>query len=338
MKIVVDDKIPFIKGQIEQIADDVIYLPGANITAADIKDADILIVRTRTKCNQELLDGSKVRMVITATVGYDHIDTKYCDTSRIKWTNCPGCNVKSVSVYVHNALAALCKINKDITIGVIGVGHVGKLVVEDAIKNGMKVLMVDPYREELGETEAGIGFTTLDDVCENADVITFHTPLFNSGKYATFHLADKDFFSKLKRKPVIINASRGSVVDGNELKNAIKEGKISNTVIDVWENEPNIDIELLNLVDIATPHIAGYSANGKINATKTSLMAVKHFIACDESVEESKRIQIAMHSFDIDIPNAPKLTPETLLDDCRKFKENPQNFELLRGNYPTRIE
>lgn len=338
MKIVIDNKIPFIKGHLENIAENVIYLPGAEITASDVKDADVLIVRTRTICNKELLEGSKVRLIITATIGYDHIDTFYCDTFGIKWTNCPGCNAKSVSTYVHNALTALGKLNKGMTIGVIGVGHVGKLVVEDCLKEGLNVLMCDPPRAERGESEAGMGFTTLDDICENADIITFHTPLCKCGKYATYHLADKEFFDKLKKKPVFINASRGSVVDGDELKKAIKEGKISNTVIDVWENEPNVDTELIELVDIATPHIAGYSANGKLNATKTAIMAVKHFIACDNSIDESKRIQIAMRSFKIDLPVAPKLTPETLIDDSMKFKKSPKSFEEQRGNYPTRVE
>ena len=338
MKIVIDDKIPFIKGYLEQIADSVIYLPGAKIAAADVKDADILIVRTRTNCNKELLEGSKVRLIITATIGYDHIDTCYCESSGIKWTNCPGCNAKSVCTYVHNALKVLNKLQKGLTIGVIGVGHVGKLVVEDCLKEGMNVLMCDPPRAERGEKEADMDFTTIDDICANADIITFHTPLCKCGKYGTYHLADKEFFAKIKKKPVLINASRGGVVDGNELKKAIKEGIVSNAVVDVWENEPDMDTELVELVDIATPHIAGYSANGKLNATKTALMAVKHFIACDNSINESKRIQIAMHSFEIDLPVAPKLTPETLIDDSMKFKKSPKSFEEQRGNYPTRVE
>lgn len=352
MKAIIDNKIPFIQGQIEKLVDEALYLPGSAITASDVRDADILVVRTRTKCNRQLLEGSAVKFIVTATIGYDHIDTDYCRQAGIRWTNCPGCNARSVCQYVTNAIALLGIKSEGTTIGIVGVGHVGSLIARAAVKDGFNVLMSDPPQEEGGITAADIidtaadnlgnshvcRFASLAEICSSADIITFHTPLTHSGKYPTYHLADTDFFSRLTPGTVIINASRGGVVDESALKKALTDGTVAHAVIDTWEGEPRIDPELLTSAAIATPHVAGYSANGKRNATLMSLGAVRQFLLDTTKPATPLYNKYAEATFDIPLPSAPYLTPQTLADDSRRLKENIDGFEDFRGNYPRRIE
>ncbi|MBQ0102583.1 MAG: 4-phosphoerythronate dehydrogenase [Prevotellaceae bacterium] len=359
MKIIVDNKIPFIRGEVERLADEVIYLPGAAISASDVADADILIVRTRTKCNRQLLEGSTVRFIVTATIGYDHIDTEYCAATGIQWTNCPGCNARSVNQYVTNAISALGITPAGKVMAVVGVGHVGSLVVKTAADAGFTVLMSDPPLQEAGTTAEKLlsstsndfirqsahhadhtrpRFASIQTICQQADIITFHTPLTRTGSHPTHHLADARFFHDLLRRPVIINASRGGVVDETALKAALTDGTVSHAVIDTWEGEPHIDADLLARADITTPHIAGYSANGKRNATLMSLHAVREFILKTTNPSDVLHARCTAATFDIPLPQAPRLTPGTLMDDSRRLKENADCFEDFRGNYPVRIE
>ncbi len=325
MKVIVDDKIPYIRGQIEQLADEVVYLTGSAISREDVRDADVLIVRTRTRCDRSLLEGSKVKLIVTATIGYDHIDTDYCESAGIRWTNCPGCNANSVCRYVHHALEATGRLNPELTVGVVGVGHVGSLVAADLEACGMKVLRCDPPRDDAHDDVEGHPFVALSTIQQEADIITFHTPLTKEGPYATYHMADEHFFCHLSHRPLIINASRGGVVDNEALLQALHDGRVADAVIDTWEGEPTINRELLQQVAIATPHIAGYSADGKANATRMSLVAVAQFLGRDFTPQ-------------IILPDAPKLTVETLRDDSERLKRWPEGFEELRGNYPVRRE
>ena len=325
MKAVIDNKIPYIKGQIERLVDETVYLPGFGISHADVMDADILIVRTRTKCNRELLEGTQVRLIVTATIGFDHIDTDYCEKAGIRWTNCPGCNANSVCIYVHNALVLTHRLNPSLTVGIVGVGHVGTLVMHDLERCGMRVLLSDPPRHDKGDFVEGHKFNDLKQIQEEADIITFHTPLNKDGKYSTFHIADASFFAGLKKKPLIINASRGGVVDNAALLDAINCHQVADAVVDTWENEPNISTELLKRVAIGTPHIAGYSADGKANATRMSLRAVAEFLGIPFEP-------------DIHIPEGEPLSPDTLQRDSAALKETPERFEDLRSNYPIRRE
>ena len=325
MKVIVDDKIPYIRGQIEQLADEVVYLTGSAISGEDVRDADVLIIRTRTRCDHTLLEGSKVKLIVTATIGYDHIDTDYCETNGIRWTNCPGCNANSVCRYVHHALEATGRLNPTMTVGVVGVGHVGTLVAADLEQCGMKVLLCDPPRDDAHDDVEGHPFVALSTIQQEADIITFHTPLTKDGPYATYHMADEQFFQQLPHRPLIINASRGGVVDNVALLQALRDGRVADAVIDTWEGEPDLNQELLQQVVIGTPHIAGYSADGKANATRMSLEAVAQFMGVDFTPQ-------------IILPNAPKLTVETLKDDSDKLKRNPEKFEDFRGNYPVRRE
>lgn len=325
MKIVADDKIPYLKGLAEHLADEVVYLPGKSISNEDVRDADVLIVRTRTRCNRQLLENTQVKMIVTATIGFDHIDTDYCDFIGIKWTNCPGCNARSVCQYIRNALTLTGRMQKGKTLGIVGVGHVGSLVAKDAIRNGMNIVLCDPPRKERGETFEGREFVDLSEVATKADIITFHTPLTREGKYPTYHMADTDFFNHLANHPLLINAARGEVVDNEALIKAIDEGKVCDAVVDTWEGEPNINRELLAKAIVATPHIAGYSADGKANATKMSLMAVADFIGKPFTPT-------------INLPESELLSVDTLRSDSDKLKQNPEAFEEFRSNYPVRRE
>ena len=323
MKAIVDDKIPYIRPFIQNLVDEVLFLPGAKITAEDVRDADILIVRTRTLCNRSLLEGSRVRFIATATIGYDHLDTGYLEQAGIKWTNCPGCNASSVEQYIHSVLLLLKEKKgldlKNATIGVVGVGHVGSRVARMAKDLGMRVLLNDPPRADKGEQD----FVDLETIARECDVITFHTPLIREGKYATFHLANENFLFSLKRTPYLINSSRGEVVDTASLLASLSAGKLKDAVIDTWEYEPNISRELMSVAFLATPHIAGYSADGKANATRMSLEALCRFFGMEADLT-------------ILPPEGPSDYDPTR--DSEWLKASPEKFEWFRGNYPLRRE
>ena len=338
MKIIIDNKIPFIKEAIQRIADEVVYVPGKDFTPELVRDADALIVRTRTHCNRNLLEGSRVKFIATATIGFDHIDTEYCKQAGIEWTNAPGCNSASVAQYIQSSLLVWksCRNKKlnELTIGIIGVGNVGSKVAKVARDFGMRVLLNDLPREEKEGTEL---FASLSKIAEECDIITFHVPLYKEGPYKTFHLADHTFFRSLKRCPVIINTSRGEVIETNALLNALEDGLISDAIIDVWENEPDINLTLLNRVFLGTPHIAGYSADGKANATRMSLDALCRFF----HIKADYRIAPPQ-------PRNPIITADNLAEaylqmydprrDSEALKTHPEQFEKLRGDYPLRRE
>lgn len=349
IKIIADDKIPFLKGVLEPFAS-IEYLNYSQITNEKLKDVDALLIRTRTKCNKELLEGTKVKFIATATIGFDHIDTKYCDEKNIKWLNAPGCNSGSVMQYFASAILSLAhKKNislKDKTLGIIGVGNVGSKVERFAKTIGMKVLLNDPPRERV---EGKDKFVSLDELISHSDIITFHVPLNKEGNDKTFHLADKNFFNKFDNQKIFINTSRGEVIDTSALKEAIEEEKISSLVLDVWENEPNIDIDLLSKTDIATPHIAGYSADGKANGTSICVNALNEFFNLGlEKKWYPKEIPAPNNSslIEIDCSNKPEQEiifdvinhTYKIYDDDFRLRNSVQSFEKQRANYPIRRE
>lgn len=420
LRLVIDDKIPFIREAAARLGE-CIFLPGAAITADDVREADVLITRTRTQVNRALLEGSKVQLVVTATIGHDHIDKAYLAEKGIAWHNCPGCNAHSVAQYVRNSLwiaaaegcfaegesssytsggtlgagesssstnkgtlgenmsalgaeknsfganrpttdknlgssphstahnvacskafdptnAPFCATLRGLTVGIVGVGHVGTAVAEILAAEGCRVLRCDPPK---GEPH------TLADLAREADVISLHTPLTFEGEHATFHLADRAFFESLQRCRVFVNAARGECTDTAAVEWALSEGKIRAAVIDTWENEPHISASLLRDALIATPHVAGYSADGKANGTRMSLEAVAHHFGLDAH-------------FDIPAPALPAgfaygALPTTLthrlperalaqlrlynpLTDTERLRAAPEDFEQQRGNYPLRRE
>lgn len=347
MKIIIDDKIPYIRSAFETVAE-VIYLPGSKTTATIVRDADAIITRTRTICNEKLLAGSTVKFIATATIGYDHIDTDYCDRAGIKWTNAPGCNSKSVEQYIASALMVLAEEKKlnlnELTIGIVGVGNVGSKVARVCELLGMKVLLNDPPRERI---EGSAQFVSLEQIKSEADIITLHVPLNIKGNDATYHLADDAFFKSLKKKPVLINSCRGEVVRTESVKLALIKGEIADFVCDCWENEPDIDIELLEMTRMATPHIAGYSKDGKATGTLMSVQAVSDFFNLGLDSWRPEGIELpAQPVLQIDgkglteqqIISKVILHTYDIRNDDALFRSKPADFEKQRGDYPTRRE
>lgn len=347
LRIVADDKIPFLKGALEPFAE-MIYMPGNKISREILMHSDALLIRTRTKCDESLLKDTGIRFIGTATIGYDHIDTRYCDKNKIIWTNAPGCNSSSVQQYISAALLKIAFKNnfqlKNKTLGIIGVGNVGSKIEKFARVIGMNVLLNDPPRER---AEGKKNFQSLDAVLSESDIITVHVPLNMTGEDHTFHLFNDIAFRKVKKGSWFINSSRGEVTDTKDLKEALTSGILGASIIDVWENEPAVDLALMNLVSIATPHIAGYSTDGKANGTAMVVNSIsKYFnlphvnwypenipspgspvfsIDCDGKSEDEIIREAVTHTYNID-------------EDNNRFRLSPLDFENLRGNYPLRRE
>ncbi len=349
IKIIADDKIPFLKGVLEPFAE-IEYYPGKDITKDKIINADALIIRTRTQCNADLLEGTDVKFIATATIGIDHIDTKYCDKNNIKWTNAPGCNSSSVMQYVTSALLTLAEkenfLLADKTIGIIGVGNVGSKIQKVADILGIKVLLNDPPRARVEGDEQ---FCDLNKIKEEADIITFHVPLITEGEDKTFHLADEKFFNELMKYPIIINSSRGEVLKTSAINSAIKNNQVKNVVIDVWEDEPDIDLELLDLVDFGTPHIAGYSTDGKVNGTTVCVNKINRFFNlglkenwAPENIPNAvngNKIYLDCNSkTEQEILNEAVQQTYSITDDDKILRNSPETFEKQRGDYRIRRE
>ena len=243
-----------------------------DFTPEAVADADAMIIRTRTRCNASLLSASKVRFIATATIGTDHIDLPWCAKQGITVASAPGCNAPAVAQYVMASLLALFPDGlENRTIAVVGVGHVGSIVVDWAEQLGMRVLKCDPPR---AAREPDFESRPLDEILPLADIVTFHVPHTSTGDHATHHIADAKIFSRMRNGAVVINSARGPIVNTPDLIAAIESGKIAHAVIDCWEGEPNVSQRLLQLATIATPHIAGYSLNGKIRATSMAVNAL----------------------------------------------------------------
>lgn len=343
MKIVIDRDIPYIKGILEPFAG-VVYLEGAEISAADVRDADALIVRTRTRCDERLLAGSRVRLIATATIGFDHIDTHFCAKTGIKVATAAGCNARGVLQWIGAALAYAAEKQawrpEERTIGVVGAGHVGSLVAEYTASWGFGVLYCDPPRQRAeGSDSPAARFVSLGEIARRCDIVTLHTPLTREGRDATYHMAGRDFFAEARPGTLIINNSRGEVVDTAALCDAVERGACS-CIIDTWEHEPGIDRGLLGLSMLATPHIAGYTAQGKANATSVVVRAVAREFG----------LPLAGWYPSADVPRiAPRPIPwdelrrtihgcfdiEALSD---RLKAYPDSFETARNTYAYRTE
>ncbi len=312
--LVVDRDIPFLEGVTDPWFE-VRALPGKAIGPADVRDAAALLVRTRTRCDAALLDGSAIRLVATATIGTDHIDLDYCASHGITVASAPGCNAAAVAQYVRVALHTLGLDRPGTTLGVIGVGHVGTLVAEAGRRRGMRVLLNDPPREA---AEGPAGFTPLPELLAQSDVVTLHIPLWPENR----DFADAAFFAAMKPGASFINASRGEVVDEAALLAA--RPKLDKLVIDVWKNEPDINRTLLAAADIATPHIAGYSIQGKMNGTTAVVRALGEAFDIDE-----------LKSFTVSGVTLPQ-DPYDILQDDAKLRNHPELFEQLRSVYAYR--
>jgi erythronate-4-phosphate dehydrogenase len=347
MKIAADNKIPFLQGLFEPFCD-VVYLPGNKISKSDLIDAEALIIRTRTKCNADLLEGTRVKFIATATIGFDHIDTEYCDSHDIVWTNAPGCNSGSVQQWFMSSLLYLARQKnidlKNRTLGVIGVGNVGQKIVRFAEAMQMQVLLNDPPR---AEAEGRCGFVDLKTLLQESDIVTLHVPLTKSGGNRTFHMVDSTFLNRLNPKTILVNSSRGEVVKTKDLIEYSGKKLLDGLMLDVWENEPDIDMDLLNLTNIATPHIAGYSVDGKALGTAMAVNALsKYFgLPLDNWYPEGLPL-VGNMTIDIDAKGLSVQEIVTIaiqhtypvLDDTNLLRNNLSEFEQLRGNYRIRRE
>ena len=331
LNILIERNIPFIAGLLEPYAN-VTYLAADEFTPKTVEDADALIVRTRTRCDAALLEKSRCRFIATATIGTDHIDTQWCADHGITVVNAPGCNAPAVAQYVFATIMQLA--NRPISqysIGIVGVGHVGSIVERWARGLNMKVLVCDPPRQN---AEGGDNWSTLDEIARECDIITFHTPLAKAGDYPTYHIAGDEFFSKLRRSPILINSARGPIVDTDALIRAIDNGLVSNVAIDCWEGEPQLSRDLLERAAIATPHIAGYSHEGKIRATQMVLDAVTAFFylpRVNTLTATPKGVARTVSPLSIVESYNP-------LADTVALKADPEDFEPLRNNYHYRTE
>ena len=340
MKIVVDRKVPFLEGVFEPYAE-VVYIDGRKISRSDIIDADAMIIRTRTRCDAALLEGTKVKMIATATIGTDHIDLDYCASHGIEVNNAEGCNAGGVMQYVFSALygVAARKAIKldDCTFGIVGVGHVGKLVEKMARYLGFKVLLCDPPRAAVEGSE---GFCSLEYLLANSQIVTMHVPL----DATTRNMADKAFFDLMPVGAIFINASRGEVVDEDALMESLP--KFGGVIIDTWKNEPDINEELMDMVDIATPHIAGYSFQGKLNGTAASVRAVARHLGIEQLYDfypsEGGETHVPL-LLDLkgkkqgEVAAVFQYNYPIFTDDFR-FRMEPGNFERMRSDYQYRRE
>lgn len=328
--IIVERNVPFLEA-LDAHAD-VLRLPYTDITPDTVRHADALVVRTRNRCDAGLLAGSSVQFIATATIGTDHIDLPWCAAHGIEAVNAPGCNAPAVAQYVFSSLMRV--INRPIlsyTIGIVGVGHVGSIVERWARGLGMRVLLCDPPRQH---AEEGDKWVSLADIAAEADIITFHTPLIYKGHDATYHMADESFFNSLRRAPIIINSARGPIVDNAVWAEALEAGQCGKAIVDCWENEPQLNSRLLQRATIATPHIAGYSIEGKRRASQMALDALcRHFglpalrIAGEQPPAPARTITAAT-----------ALNGYDPLVDTQVLKADPAAFESLRNNYRLRPE
>lgn len=348
MKIVCDDRIPFIRGVFEPWAE-VVYLPGAATGPEQVRDADALVTRTRTRCDAALLEGSRVRVIATATIGFDHIDTAWCEARGIVWKNAPGCNAASVEQYAASVFAVLLRRRgldpRGLTLGVVGVGNVGSRVARIGSLLGMKVLQCDPPR---ARREGSRGFVGLDELLDGSDIVSLHVPLSTQGEDATWHLVDAAKLSRMRPGQLLLNTSRGPVADNSALRDALKAHAIGGAVLDVWEGEPAIDRELLGLLDIATPHIAGYGADGKARGTAAAVHAVAAVLGLPLENWEPESLPEPPQSSVFRLDGAGRQPWELLCDavlhsydvreDDSRLRGDPGLFERLRGDYPVRRE
>ncbi len=354
MKIVADRNIPFVDSAFGPLGE-LVKLDSHAIDNLAVQHADAVIVRSETKVDKKLLAGSEVGFVGTATIGTDHVDTEFLRNQGIGFASAPGSNANAVAEYVFTALFTLARRNESVlngkTLGVVGVGNIGSKIVKLGEKLGMNVLQNDPPLARITGDER---FLPLDDLMQ-ADFITLHIPFTVGGTDSTFHLFDEKILSAMKPGSVVINSSRGGVVETDALKSALSRGTIGACVLDVWENEPAIDIDILSLSAIATPHIAGYSIDGKVNATKMIYQAFcKRFNLpqtwdAGTAISQPENAVISLEKISTDVEDivarVVKQCYQIESDDesLRKIASVPKGerglyFKNLRGNYRFRYE
>ena len=353
MLIVADENIPLIEAFFAEFGE-IRRLPGRQITRADVHDADVLLVRSVTKVNRELLEGSAVRFVGTCTIGTDHLDLDYFQQAGIRWSSAPGCNARGVVDYVLGSLLTLAEIEgvdlTQRTYGVVGAGEVGGRLVSVLRGLGFNVLVCDPPRQAV----EGGDYVSLEQIIERCDVISLHTPLDKSAENATWHLLDQQRLNQLKHGTWLINASRGPVIDNNALREALARREDLQAVLDVWEAEPQVDVELADLCVLATPHIAGYSLDGKQRGTAQIYQAFCDFLGQEAVIKLANLLPAPwLAKLELSADSDPAWALATVCRgvydprrddaDFRRslvgtVQEQKLAFDALRKHYPVRRE
>lgn len=349
MKIIADTNIPLVKEAFKDFGE-VELISGREINNQKVNDADILLVRSVTKVNKDILEGSNVKFVATATIGFDHVDIEYLKTKNIGFASAPGSNADSVSEYVVSGLLNLSKkhnfnLNEKI-VGIIGVGNVGTRVKNRMEILGVKCLLNDPPKKR--ETNDKI-YLSLDDVLKNSDIVSVHVPLNKSGIDSTLQMINKKFISKMNKNSILINTCRGKVMDESEIRK--NRDKFLALILDVWETEPQINIDTLQITDIATPHIAGYSYDGKVRGTEMIYEAACGYFKKEKNWDKNKFIKpdkeliINLKDLDNSIFDAvnyayPIMRDDKNLKEIIKIDKEKQGdfFDQLRKKYPIRRE
>lgn len=329
-EIIIDKHIPYIYGVFDTVAR-VQYMEPQEMTAAAVHNADALIVRTRTLCNSSLLAGSRVRIVASATIGVDHIDLTYCREHGIRAVNAPGCNARSVACWVGSVIAAhIAAGRRPGVIGIVGCGHVGGEVLAVARLFGLRALVYDPFIEPREES------CSLEQLCRQADIVTFHTPLTDSGPHPTRLMADAALLATLKPDALIINAARGGIADEQALVAHLDAHPRARAAIDCWQGEPHPGAELLSRAFIATPHIAGYSADGKLNGTRAAVTAVAAELGLRPEPIRGLEPVDAVTVAGIEQLPAAILAHYDVRRESLALKQHPEHFESFRTGYPLR--
>jgi erythronate-4-phosphate dehydrogenase len=310
--LIIDSEINSLRGVLEPWFA-VQYLDSENISKETLKYSDALIIRSTRKYGKETLLGTNVKFIGTVTSGYEHIDTGFCEENGIFWTNAHGSNAESVAEYISAALIAISKKTRplnELTLGIVGVGATGGEVKKKAENFGMRLLLCDPPKN-------------LNDNIFDADIITLHCPLEKD----TWYMVNEDFLKKMKRGAWLINAARGAICNSEALRYALQSKHLGGAIIDVWENEPNIDASLLPLIEIATPHIAGHSAEAKINAANMLVSSLGEYF----NIEELK-------SKTLPLPQKLSNFAYSIREDDAEFRKTPRNFTEIRNKYQRKAE
>ncbi|PSW11412.1 4-phosphoerythronate dehydrogenase [Photobacterium rosenbergii] len=329
MKILIDENMPYAEALFSQLGE-VISKPGRTMTAEDLLDVDALMIRSVTKVNADLLTkANKLKFVGTATAGQDHVDETLLAEKGITFTAAPGCNKVGVAEYVLSSLMVLGQQQGfsvfDKKVGIIGAGNVGSYLAQCLDALGIPYLLNDPIKEQQGDSRS---FHTLEEIRSQCDVITMHTPITKSGEHPTHHLVDDAFISDLQPGAILINAARGPVVDNQALKRALKqslsgEGKKLTAVLDVFEHEPQVDLELLPLLAFATPHVAGYGLEGKARGTTMVYNSFCQFLGLDKAVSASSLLPVAP---------VPQVTLSCLWDEPTLFTLTQLIYDVRRDD------
>ena len=347
LKIVIDENIPLAEAFFSPLAE-VVRMPGRTLSAADVRDADALIVRSVTPVNEALLAGSKVKFVGTCTIGTDHLDVAYFNQQGIAYSSAPGCNANSVVEYIFSALSALNVDWRGKSVGIVGCGNVGGHLHRRLLALGVDCRCYDPFLSHADNAD----LCSLDEVLAS-NIVCLHTPLTLSGPHPTRHLIGMAQLQQLTSGALLLNAGRGDVIDNNALLNFMQQRKDVQVVLDVWEGEPNINTSLLRLVDLATPHIAGYSFDGKVAGTEMIFQAFCSHFGIDATICAADLVAADLTPLELSVSTDFELMRQAVLaaydircDDAR-MREQLQNlpahelrqgFDTLRKNYPKRRE